>query len=123
RGELRKQVETQAMERVHERLLDQLVPSTSWSEELTAEQAERNQRTREKIKARMLAGELDDQVVEIQVEQKQAQVTMLGMGQMETDLQSVIEKMMPKNTTTRRLPVREARKVMLEQESESLIDK
>jgi len=123
RSEQRKHVETQATEKVNERLLDLLVPSSGWDTDLSPEQAERNTRTREKIKAKLLAGELEDREVEIQVEQKQPQVTMLGLGQMESDLQSVIEKMMPKQTANRKLPVRDARKVLLEQEAEGLIDK
>lgn len=123
RTEQRKVVEAKAVEKVNEKLLDLLVPSTGWEPDTTPEQAERNTRTREKIKARLLAGEMEETEVEIQVEQKQPQVTMLGLGQMESDLQTVIEKMMPKNSATRKLPVRDARKVLLEQESEGLIDK
>lgn len=123
RSDQRKQVETKAVEKVNERLLDLLLPSSGWSEDDTAEKAERNSRSREKMKTKLLAGDLEEVEVEIQIEQKQPQVTMLGMGQMETDLQSVIEKMMPKNTATRKLPVKEARKVMTDQESEVLIDK
>src|SRR5438445_27284 len=66
---------------------------------------------------------IEETDVDIQIEQKQTQVTMLGLGQMESDLQTVIEKMMPKSSATRKLPVKEARKVLLEQESETLIDK
>src|SRR5438874_9781225 len=51
----RKLVETQAKERVNERLLDLLLPhSTTWDAEDRAEN-ERTQRTREKMKARLEA--------------------------------------------------------------------
>lgn len=123
RTEQRKQVETKAVEKVNERLLDLLVPSTGWEPDTTPEQAERNTRTRDKIKAKLLASEMEETEVEIQIEQKQPQVTMLGLGQMETDFQTVIEKMMPKQSATRKMPVKEARKVLLEQETETLIDK
>src|SRR4030095_724069 len=39
------------------------------------------------------------------------------------DLQGMFDKMMPKNAQPRQLPVKEARKVLLEQETESLIDR
>lgn len=123
RSEQRKEVENKAVEKVNERLLDLLVPSSGWDPEATPEQTERNARTREKIKAKLLAGEMDDTEVEIQIEQKQPQVTMLGVGQMEQELQTVIERMMPKQSSHRKMPVKEARKVLLEQESETLIDK
>src|SRR5205823_788528 len=102
----RKQVETKAVDKVNERLLDLLVPSTGWEPDTTPEQAERNTRTREKIKAKLLAGEMEETEVEVQIEQKQPQVTMLGLGQMESDLQTVIEKRMPKSSATRKMPVK-----------------
>jgi ATP-dependent HslUV protease ATP-binding subunit HslU len=123
RGEQRKVVETQAVEKVNEKLVDLLVPSSGWDTEQSEEQAERNTRTREKMKAKLLAGELEEKEVEIQVEQKQPQVTMLGLGQMESDLQTVLEKMMPKQTANRKVPIKEARKILTDQEAESLIDK
>src|SRR5262245_55925473 len=55
----RVQVETKAKERVGERLLDLLVPSGSFDSE-NAEEAERHQRTRDKMRARLEAGELED---------------------------------------------------------------
>jgi ATP-dependent HslUV protease ATP-binding subunit HslU len=123
RSEQRKAVETQATEKVNERLVDLLVPSSGWDTEINEEQAERNTRTREKMKAKLLAGELEEREVEVQVEQKQPQVTMLGLGQMESDLQTVLEKMMPKQTANRKVPIREARKILTDQEAEGLIDK
>src|SRR5262245_34711801 len=70
RAEQRRLVETQARERVTERLLDLLLPGTGgWDEEDTKEN-ERNKRTREKMKGRLEAGELEERMVELNVEQK-----------------------------------------------------
>src|SRR4051812_6883848 len=70
RQQQRVRVETQAKERVSERLLDLLLPkSNSWDPEDT-EENERNQRTRDKMKARLEAGELEDRMIEMNVEQK-----------------------------------------------------
>src|SRR5207253_436474 len=70
RQEQRRLVETQARERVADRLLDLLLPaSASWDSENT-EENERHQRTRDKLRARLEAGELEDRMVELNVEQR-----------------------------------------------------
>lgn len=126
KAEQRKSVETRARERVNERLLDLLVPSTnSWSPDNTDEN-DRHQRTREKMKARLEAGELEERTVELSVEQRAVPVHILsnlGMEQMDVDFQSMFEKIMPKQSQNRQMPIREARKVLLEQETEALIDR
>src|SRR5277367_4850985 len=72
RQEQRTLVETQARERVTERLLDLLLPdSSSWDEE-NVEENDRNRRTRDKMKARLEAGELEDRQVNLNVEQRTA---------------------------------------------------
>lgn len=126
RQEQRKLVETQAQERVIERLLDLLVPrSRNWEAD-NQEENERRQRTREKMKARLEAGELEERMVELNVEQKAVPVQIfsnLGMEQMDVDFQSMFEKIMPKQAQQRQMPLREARRILLEQESEALIDR
>src|SRR4051812_13365112 len=78
----REKVETQARERVAERLLDLLLPdSTTWDEE-DAEENERRKRTREKMKAKLEAGEMEERQVELRTEQKATPVQIfsnLGM--------------------------------------------
>src|SRR6478672_432515 len=65
RQEQRKLVETQAKERVTERLLDLLLPrSRNWDAE-NADENDRQQRTRDKMKARLEAGELENRPVEL----------------------------------------------------------
>src|SRR5690349_14016252 len=52
------------------RLLDLLVPSSNKWDPENAEENERHQRTRDKMRARLEAGELEDRVVEITTEQR-----------------------------------------------------
>src|SRR5437899_2159344 len=125
--EQRRLVETQAKERVTERILDLLVPqSNNWDAE-NAEENERQQRTREKMKARLEAGELEERMVELTTEQRAVPVQILGTGmgleQMEMDVQGMLEKIMPKQSQQRKIPIREARRILLEQEAEALIDR
>ena len=104
-------------------------PTAHWSEADPAqadEAAERRQRSRDKMKARLSAGELEDREVELTIPGRaMAPVSILGAGnmeQMEMDLQNMFEKIMPKQSQTRRLTVREARPVLLQQEIDALID-
>jgi ATP-dependent HslUV protease ATP-binding subunit HslU len=126
RQEHRRLVETQAKERVTERLLDLLLPrSAGWDEE-DREENERQQRTRDKMRAKLEAGELEERLVELNVEQRAVPVQVfsnLGMEQMDVDLQNMFERIMPKQAQQRQLPLREARRVLLEQETEALIDR
>jgi ATP-dependent HslUV protease ATP-binding subunit HslU len=126
RSEQRSLVETQAKERVTERLVDLLVPTSgSWEPDNT-EENDRRQRTREKMKARLEAGELEDRSVELNIEQKAVPVQIfsnLGMEQMDVDFQNMFERMLPKQNQQRQVPIREARRILLEQETEALIDR
>ena len=129
KAEMRVKVREKANEKVAERLLDLLVPmpkNTPWEPEAEKEELERRQRTREKMRAKLDAGELEDRVVELNLEQKATPVQIfssLGMENMDVDLQGMFDKMMPKNAQPRQLPIKDARKVLLEQETEALIDR
>ncbi len=126
RQEQRGLVETRARERVNERLLDLLLPRSGGWESDNAEENERNQRTRDKMKARLEAGEMEDRMVELSVEQKAVPMqifTNLGMEQMDVDMQGMLERIMPRQSQQRQVPLREARRILLEQETEALIDR
>jgi ATP-dependent HslUV protease ATP-binding subunit HslU len=127
--EMRAQVQAKAKERVTERLLDLLLPpakNSPWEPEQEKEDQEKRQRNREKFRAKLEAGELEDRVVELTVEQKAVPVQIfsnMGMENMDVDLQNMFDKIMPRGGTARQLPIKEARKILLEQETEALIDR
>jgi ATP-dependent HslUV protease ATP-binding subunit HslU len=126
RQEHRGLVETQAKEKVSERLLDLLVPHSNTYDPENPEENDRRQRTREKMKTRLEAGELEDRNVELNVEQRAVPVQIfsnLGMEQMDVDFQNMFEKIMPKQAQQRQLTIKEARRILLEQETEALIDR
>ncbi len=125
----RKNVEEEAKRRVEERLLDLLAPrpvtfDASDDDDDEPEPPEQYQRTREKMRAMLVAGELDQRRVELTVEQRATPVVFSGMGveQMDFDLQGMFEKILPKHTSRRELTVAEAREVMFEQEVDALLD-
>jgi ATP-dependent HslUV protease ATP-binding subunit HslU len=79
---------------------------------------------RDKLREQLKAGELEDRKIEIQIEQRTG-VGVLGPVGMEMDVefQSMLEKMMPARRETRRMTVQDARKVLLAQEAEKLLDR
>ena len=122
----RKEVHDEAEERTEERLLDMLAPPpVSYDAAADSPSSpERYNRTRDKMRQKLLAGELNDRKVELTIEQKAVPIMLSGMGleQADIDLQGMFEKIMPKQTRRRELTVVEARKVILEQEIEALIN-
>jgi ATP-dependent HslUV protease ATP-binding subunit HslU len=119
-------VEEEARRRVEDRLLDLLVPPPSTFDETPDTVAtERFERTREKMRAMLRGGELENRQVEIALEQKQMpmMLTGIGVGDMDMDLQSMFEKIIPRGTSRRKMSVGEARNVLFEQESDALINK
>ena len=126
RDEMTESVKTAAEGHVEERLLDYLLPATdgesNWNDEETKA---RHQRTRDKLRQQLRAGEFEDRAIEISVEERSTVVGVLGtpaMG-MDIEMQNMLEKMLPSRRDTRKLPVRDARKVLFEQEAEKLIDR
>jgi ATP-dependent HslUV protease ATP-binding subunit HslU len=126
----REKVREKAAEKVNDRLLDLLLPTpkgSSWEPEAEKEEQEKRQRTREKFREKLLAGELEERVVELTIEQKSPGVQILGglgMEQLEANMQDMFERFMPRGgNTSRQVTIREARKILLEQETEQLIDR
>ena len=122
----RKSVEDEATRRVQDRLLDLLCPPPVSFDVGSdgANTAEQYERTREKMRAMLAGGELDQRQVELTIEQKATPVMFSGMGmeQMDVDLQGMFEKIIPSKSTRRELTVAEARQVLFDQECEALLD-
>lgn len=123
----RKSVEEEAKLRVQDRVLDLLCPQPLTyddDEDANDDTAKQYERTRAKMKAMLVAGELDQRHVELTIEQKATPVLMgqMGMEHMEVEIQTMFEKIMPKHTSRRDLTVAEAREVLFEQECEALLD-
>ncbi len=120
---------SKANDRVTERLLDLLLPkpkNTPWEPESETEEDEKRSRTREKFRAKLLAGELEESIVELTIENKSAPVQIfsnMGMENMDLSLQGMFEQLQGRNTQPRQVPIKEARKILLEQETEALIDR
>lgn len=122
----RANVEDEATRRANERLLDLLAPAPP-SFDTTSDgpdSPERYQRTREKMRSMLLAGDLDSRKVEVAVERKAVPMMFTGPGieQMDFDLQGMFEKILPKNSSRREVTVAEARRIIFDQECDLLIN-
>jgi ATP-dependent HslUV protease ATP-binding subunit HslU len=129
RGEMTESIKPEAEKQVEERLLDLLLPTSGvptpagMSDEDDVQS--KRTRTRDKLRAQLQAGELEERHVEISIEERATVVGVLGQAgmEMDVDMQNMFEKMLPTRRETRRLTVAEARKVLFQQEAEKLIDK
>lgn len=126
REQERKNVEEEARRRVENRLVDLLVPPPPAFDAAASSpnSPERYERTREKMRCMLASGEMDQRRVEIVLEQRAVPMMLTGVGmeQMDIDLQGMFDKILPKHTTRREMPVAEARKVLFEQECDALIN-
>jgi ATP-dependent HslUV protease ATP-binding subunit HslU len=84
------------------------------------------QEKRRRISHQLALGELEDHYVTVEVEEQQASMFDLlqgsGMEQMGMNMQDALGSFMPKKKKKRKLTVREARKVLTNEEASKLID-
>src|SRR5262249_20278587 len=125
----RREVEEVARQKVEDRLVELLVPPApdySPDSQADARKAEkRHDRTRQKFREMLRAGELEDRQVELSVEQRAVPVQIfsnMGLEQMDVDFQNMFERLMPKQNRERQMKVRQARQGLLEKEVEKLMD-
>ncbi|ACL21728.1 ATP-dependent HslUV protease ATP-binding subunit HslU [Desulfitobacterium sp. LBE] len=82
------------------------------------------ERDRTFIRERLHRGELDEQVIEVEVEDNQPLLPdFLGTGmEINTNLQDMMAGMLPKKRHKRKVTVREARRILTTEEAQKLID-
>lgn len=89
-------------------------------------EAEMRSRTREKFRKMLLAGDLDDREVEIEVAAESSPMLQvfgpMGMEEMGVNLQDLFGNLGGKKRKKRRLPISEARDVLAQEEAQKLID-
>lgn len=131
----REKVKRDAEIRVEERLLDLLLPPPPVRARFNEEEKddedcepamEKHERNREKTRAMLLSGEMDNRTVTINTESRAVPVMMgaiPGGMDMDVNLEEMFEKIIPKQHSKRELTVKEARDFLFEQECDRLIDK
>jgi ATP-dependent HslUV protease ATP-binding subunit HslU len=146
RTEREDEIQDVAEERVEERLLDLLLPiaeeaatppsgfvvssqgeavdrRTDAGDEEEQRRKERRRRTREKLRKLLRDGKLEDRQVEIEVTQSTFPVVEFpGMEGMDYNVTEMLQEMLPKRSKRRSVTVAEARRILLSDELDKLID-
>jgi ATP-dependent HslUV protease ATP-binding subunit HslU len=131
KAELMATVQDRAGQLAEDRLLDVLLPArphqpySSESLEEVAPAASRDA-TREKLRAQLRAGRLDDRMVELETQQQAMPIVEIfsgqGMEEMGIHLKDMLSNLMPAKTKRRRVPVAEARRLLIQEEAQKLVD-
>ncbi len=122
RSEQRELVADKAAAAAEERLLDILLPPKA---PYAASGSQEESDTREKFRAMLKDGRLEDRMVEIDVDEPAPHVEVLsnvGLQDMGMDLQDMVKNMFPAKKKKRKMKISEARSVLEAQEMNRLID-
>jgi ATP-dependent HslUV protease ATP-binding subunit HslU len=125
------EVKEKAQRIVEDMILDILIPPLKESkknpEGLKAEDLDQNEQTRERFREKLAKGELDHRKIEIQVHKKgNPNIGIMGSGPMDEsammNIQEMLGGMMPKSPKKRKMTIADARKSMMDEEVDRLID-
>ncbi|MFZ2445563.1 MAG: ATP-dependent protease ATPase subunit HslU [Syntrophobacteraceae bacterium] len=140
RNEEMESVKLRAEEIAEEKLLDILLPPKRTTPEvrehpfpveaevlITAkEEADQADTTREKLRKLLRKGSLDDRYVELDVPDRNFPMVEIfagtGMEEMDYNLRDMLGSMMPRRTKRRKVKIPEAREILIQEESQRLID-
>jgi len=129
RSEKTTEVQEKAERMAEERILDQLIPPQKKSSVVEDENGEgeelRNEKTREWMREKLRNSEMDDKLIEFDTTAPAFGMQVLGplgMDDMTMNLQEMMSSMVPKKKKKRKTPIREARKLIAQEEAEKLID-
>lgn len=123
------EVQEKAEKIVEDKILDKLIPpvkkpGTEVNENEESEEYQ-NEKTREWMREKLRKGELDDKMIEFDMTSNPSGVHVMGpmgMDDMGINIQEIVGQMMPKKTKKRKTVIKEARKIMLQEEAAKLID-
>src|ERR1700722_8358795 len=119
-------VRERAAEAAEERVLDALLPKPRMMGFSTDEPAQpRDAETRQKLRLRLREGELDEREVEIELRGLPAGVEIMappGMEEMQQQLQSMFANLGGQRSRARKVRVKDARKLLLEDEASQMVN-
>lgn len=137
RRSMEKDLEPRAREAVIREILDimQPMPLVSGRRRMEADEQEDDsdeekhsqlKRLRDRLRKKIESGQMDDHVIEVEVSDANPKMieifTNSGIEEMGVNLQDMLGNMMPKNKKKRKITIAEAKKLLLNQELEKLID-
>jgi ATP-dependent HslUV protease ATP-binding subunit HslU len=111
----------------NEKIIDILFPDDQKNDpKLSKEIKERHKRTREKIRQKLIKGEFEDKIIEIEISDEPTIGMQVfgptGMEDIGMNIKDMISSSLPKSKRTKKVKVREAREILLESEATKLID-
>ena len=131
KAEMTARVAERAAALAEERLLDLLLPTprhepfSSGSLEEVSPDASR-EATKEKLRAQLRAGRLDERMVELEVQQQTLPTIEVlsgqGLEEMGIHLKDMLSNLMPTRTKQRRVRIAEARRLLVQEEAQKLVD-
>jgi len=110
-----------------ERIIDILFPDNpKGNSEQSKELIDRHQRTRSRIREKLTNGEFEDKIIEVETTDE-ATIGMhvlgpMGMEDIGMNIKDMLTGALPKTKRIKKMPVSEAREVLIENESAKLID-
>ena len=120
-------VQEKAKTLAEEGLLDILLPTprTAKGTGTEEEEREKHRETRERLRAQLREGKLDNRYVDIEVKEKVMPfgvVSNIGMEELEINLKEMLGNFMPEKAKRRKVKVPEAMAIMVQEEANKLID-
>ncbi len=130
-----KLVREKAANIAEERILDLLLPkksanmpmdATGESSAPTEEDAETSSATREKLRKMLKEGKLDSRHIDLDVADQQVPMveifSNMGMDDIGSSMKDLMGNIMPKNSKRRKVSVEDAREILIQEESQNLVD-
>ena len=99
--------------------IDILLGTKPKEPEGTPEEKQKYESQRDEVRAKLRAGELEDQLVEVEVEEFQPKSEIPGT---DVNMNDMLGQILPKKTKLRKVEVSEARRILVAEEEQSLID-
>jgi len=125
-------IQEKANKLAEEKILDLLIPpikaptkAKTDSENEVEDESVRNEKTREWMRKKLRKGELDDKMVEFDTTTGAIGMQVvgpMGMDDMGINIQEIVGSMMPKKRKKRKTMIKEARKILAQEEAQKLID-
>ena len=111
----------------NERIIDILFPDKNKNgSSVSDDMQERHERTRSRLRKKLANGDFEENIIEIEIEQDTITgmqvLGPVGMDDLGMNIKDMLSSAMPKSKKPRKMPVSEAREVLIEAESQKLID-
>lgn len=125
---VQQKAEQQAEERLLDLLLPPLKPSKNRQNKIADndELLQKMERTREKLKQQLKEGRLDNRTVDLEIPSENFPlmqvISPIGIEEMGLNIQEIFGPMLPKKTKKRKMTIPEAKKYLIQEESQKLVD-